>query len=149
MERQAWQEFRTRWRELNFDSLPEEGGDRADPFGQVTQEFAITTHTAQEGAHLLETPRHEHFDQGDNFVPARPHAGGRNGVAQKNSTRGHEAGLRGRELEVVLAQALEERTHGLDVSRRVGVEDDHIVEVSLHLFQALYDLVDNLDEPPG
>ena len=46
-------------------------------------------------------------------------------------------------------QALEERSHGLDVSRRVGAEDDHIVEVGHHLFQALYDLVGNLDEPPG
>ena len=33
----------------------------------------------------------------------------------------------------MLAQTLEERTHGLDVSRRVGVEDDHIVEVGRHL----------------
>ena len=49
----------------------------------------------------------------------------------------------------MLAQTLEERTHGLDVSRRVGVEDDHIVEVGRHLFQALYDLLQNLDEPPG
>ena len=35
------------------------------------------------------------------------------------------------------------------MSRRVGVEDDHIVEVGRHLFQALDNLVDNLDEPPG
>ena len=49
----------------------------------------------------------------------------------------------------MLSQALEERTYGLDVSRRVGFEDDHIVEIGRHLFQALYDLVDNLDEPPG
>ena len=69
-------------------------------------------------------------------------------MAQNIGIRGAEAGLRGRELEVMLAQALEERTHGLDVGRRVGVEDDHIVEVGGHLFQAFYNLVDNLDEPP-
>ena len=49
----------------------------------------------------------------------------------------------------MLAQALEERTRGLDVGRLVGVKDDHIVKVSGLLFQALYNLVDNLDEPPG
>ena len=48
----------------------------------------------------------------------------------------------------MLAQALEERPHGLNLSRRVGVEDDHIVEVRRLLFQALDNLVDNLDEPP-
>ena len=70
-------------------------------------------------------------------------------MTQKISIRGPEAGLRARELEVMFAQALEEHSHGLDVSRRVGVGDDHIVEVGRHLFQALYDLVDNLDQPPG
>ena len=76
------------------------------------------------------------------------HPHGRNGVAQKTSIRGPRAGLRGGELEGALAQALEERPHCLDVSRRVGVEDEHIVEVGRHLFRALYNLVDNLDEPP-
>ena len=33
----------------------------------------------------------------------------------------------------MLAQVLEERTHGLDASRGVGVEDDHIVEVGRNL----------------
>ena len=41
------------WRELKVDSLPEEGGDRSDPLGQVTQEFAIVPHTTQQGADLL------------------------------------------------------------------------------------------------
>ena len=118
-----------------------------DPIGQVTQEFAIMPHTAQEGAHVLEIPRHGHFNQGGNFVRDRTHTGGRNGLAQKISIRGPEAGLRGREL-VMLALALEERTHGLDVSRRVGAEDDFIAEVGRHPFQALSDLVDNLDESP-
>ena len=39
-------------RKLKLDSFPEEGGDRADPLGQVTQEFAIVPHTAWEGTHL-------------------------------------------------------------------------------------------------
>ena len=79
----------------------------------------------------------------------RTHSGGRNGVAQKIGIRGPQVGLRGGELKVMLAQALEKRPLCLDTSRRVGVEDDHIVEVSLHLFQALCNLVDDLDEPPG
>ena len=70
-------------------------------------------------------------------------------MAQKISIRGAEADFRGKNVEAMLAQALEERTHGLDVGRRVGVEDYHIVEVGGHLFQALYYLVDNLDESPG
>ena len=37
----------------------------------------------------------------------------------------------------------------LDVSLGVGVEYDHIVEVGCHLLQALDNLVDNLDAPPG
>ena len=40
-------------RELKLDVLPEEGGDQADPLGQVTQDFAIVPHTAQQGAHLF------------------------------------------------------------------------------------------------
>ena len=70
-------------------------------------------------------------------------------MAQKISIRGPQEGLRGVELEVMLSQALEERPRCLDVSRRVGVEDDHIVEVGRHLFQALNNLVRHLDEPPG
>ena len=70
-------------------------------------------------------------------------------MAQKLSIRGLEAGLRGRELEVVLAQELVERVRGLDVSRRIGVEDDHIVEMGCHLFQARYGRVDNFDKPRG
>ena len=49
-------------RELKLDSLPEEGGDRADPLGQVTQEFAIVPHTAQQVVDLLQIPRHGYFD---------------------------------------------------------------------------------------
>ena len=40
-------------RELKLDSLSEEGGDRADPLGQVAQEFAVVPHTTHQGAHLL------------------------------------------------------------------------------------------------
>ena len=36
-----------------LDSLPEEGGDRADPLGQFTQEFVIVPRTTQQGADLL------------------------------------------------------------------------------------------------
>ena len=63
--------------------------------------------------------------------------GGRSEVAQRVSIRGPQAGLRGGELEFVLAQAREERPHSLDVSRPVGVEDDHIVDVGRHRRQAL------------
>ena len=48
----------------------------------------------------------------------------------------------------MLVQTTKESTHCLDVSRRVGIEDNHIVEVGRHLFQALHNLVYNL-EPPG
>ena len=38
---------------LKFDPLPEKGGDRADPRGQVEQDFAVTVpHTALQGADL-------------------------------------------------------------------------------------------------
>ena len=53
------------------------------------------------------------------------------------------------EIEVTLAQVLEERTRCLDVSRRVGAEDDHIFQVGRYLSLALDNLFDNLDEPPG
>ena len=49
----------------------------------------------------------------------------------------------------MLAQALEERTRCLDVSRRFGVEGDHIVEVGRHMFYAVDNLVDDPDKPPG
>ena len=41
----------------------------------------------------------------------------------------------GEELEVVLARALEQRPHCLDMSRRIGVGDDLIVDVGHHLLQ--------------
>ena len=50
------------------------------------------------------------------------------------SVRGAQASLRGGKLEVFRAQALEERTYRLHVSHRVGVEDDHVVELVNHLF---------------
>ena len=49
----------------------------------------------------------------------------------------------------MFVQTLEERRRCSDVSDRVRVEDDHIVKVGRHLFQALYNLTDNLDGPPG
>ena len=50
----------------------------------------------------------------------------------------------------MFAQALDERTHGLDVSSRIAVEDDHIFGVGRHQFQSLlYDLVENLGDTPG
>ena len=49
----------------------------------------------------------------------------------------------------MLTQALEERTHSLEVSHRIGVQDDYIVEVGRHLFQTFYDLLDSRDESPG
>ena len=64
------------------------------------------------------------------------------------STRAPQASLRGGELEVMFAQALEERPHCLDVSRRVGVEDDDSVELGRYLFQTLDNLVDDLHKPP-
>ena len=70
-------------------------------------------------------------------------------MTQKIIIRGPQAGLRRRELEGMRAQALKERSHCLDVSVRVGVEDHHTAEVGHHLFQALCNVVDYLDEPPG
>ena len=64
-------------RELKLDSLPEEGSDRADPLGEVTQEFVIVPHPAKQGAHLLEIPRHGHFDQCGFLFRVRTHTGGR------------------------------------------------------------------------
>ena len=49
----------------------------------------------------------------------------------------------------MLAQALEYRTYRLDASRRVGVEDGHIVEAGRHLFRAPDNFVNNFDEQPG
>ena len=49
----------------------------------------------------------------------------------------------------MLAQALEERSHCLDVSCRIGVENDHTVEVGRHQFQVLSNLVDNLTNHSG
>ena len=83
------------------------------------------------------------------FFRFQTHTGGRNGVAQKISIRGPQPGLRAGELEVMLAQAFEERPHCLDVSCWVGPEDYHIVEVGCHLFQALYNLVQNPDDTPA
>ena len=40
-------------RELKLESFPEEGGDRAYLLEEVTQEFSIVPHTAQQGADLL------------------------------------------------------------------------------------------------
>ena len=88
------------WRELKLDSLPEERGDRVDPLGLVAQEFAIIPHTAHDDAHLLEIPRHGHFDQGRNFVRVWTHTGGRNGVAQKNSVRAPRRAFEGEDLRL-------------------------------------------------
>ena len=67
-------------------------------------------------------------------------------MAHKISTRIAQSSFRGGELEVMLSQAFEERTYRLDVSRRVGIGHDHIVEVGCHLFQAFGDFVDNRGE---
>ena len=61
---------------------------------------------------------------------------GRNGVTQKVSISGAQAGFRGEELKVLLAQALDKRLRCLNVSFRIGVEDYHIVELDHSLFQA-------------
>ena len=69
-------------------------------------------------------------------------------MAQKIGIRSPQASLREGELNM-LVHALEECPHCLDLNSRVGVEDDHIVEAGCHLIQALYNVVDNLDQPPG
>lgn len=53
-------------------------------------------------------------------------------------------GFTGRELEVVPTQSLAEGMNGLDVSRRVLIEHDHIVNVRCNLFQTLGNLIDDL-----
>lgn len=45
----------------------------------------------------------------------------------------------------MLAPPLEEGTYRLDVGGRIRVENENIVEVGCHLFQALDILVDNID----
>ena len=61
---------------------------------------------------------------------------------------GAQSRLRGGKLEIVLSKAFEEGANRLNMRYRVGTEDDDIVEVSCHLFQALDYLIDDLDEPP-
>ena len=98
-------------------------------FGQVTQEFVIVPHTAQQSADLLQIPWQGYFDQCGHDIPGSDAHRRAKWSGPEISIRNPQAGLRGGELKVMLAQALEERPHCLDVSRRVGVEDDHIVEV--------------------
>ena len=53
-----------------------------------------------------------------------------------------------RGLEVMLSKALEEGANRLDMSYRIGIEPNDIVEVCRHLFQVLNHLIDHLHEPP-
>ena len=55
----------------------------------------------------------------DTFSAFGAHARGRGGVTQEIGVRRAESGFRGREVEVVLAQSLEEGTDGFNVGRRV------------------------------
>ena len=48
----------------------------------------------------------------------------------------------------MIARVPYERIHVLDVSHRVGVGDDHIVDVGRHLFSSLDNIVRNLGESP-
>lgn len=52
-------------------------------------------------------------------------------------------------FEAMLAPTLEECPHCMDVSHRVGVEENHIVELGRHLLQVRHNLIDSLDEAPG
>ena len=63
------------------------------------------------------------------------------------SVRGARASLRRGGFEVVFAQTSEKGAHYLDVSYRIRVEDDHIIEVSRHLCQTFDDFVNRFDEP--
>ena len=93
----------------NLTSFP-----KREVIGQIRSDKSrrdLRPHTDQQGTHLLEVLRHRHFGQGGNFVRVPMYTSGRNGVDKKISIRGAEASLRGRDLDVMLAQTLEERTH--------------------------------------
>ena len=44
-----------------LNPLPEKGGERASPFGQVGQAFAIIPHAAHQRTDMLEVRGHGHF----------------------------------------------------------------------------------------
>ena len=67
---------------------------------------------------------------------------------QENSDPSAQASIRWGEHKAVIARVPYERIHVLDVSHRVGVGDDHIVDVGRHLFSSLDNIVRNLGESP-
>ena len=134
-------------RELKLDSLPEDGGDWADPLGQVTQEFAITTPPSRvrtclrsRGIGILVKAeiclRSEEHQRAKWSGPKTRHPWRRGGPSRQK-TWGYACGGARR------AHAWS-RLGPSGRSRRRS-----IVEVGGHLSQALYNLIDNHDEPPG
>ena len=108
-------------REQEFDALVEVGGDYSNPFGHISQEFSIVRKAAQERAKLFQTPGRGHERQRPYFFCVWAHACWRNGVTQEIGVRRAEPGFRGREPEMVLSQALEEGTNGLDMGPWVQI----------------------------
>ena len=88
------------------------------------------------------------FHQRFHLFCIRHDAGGRDGVTEEICVRGAEGGLCRGKLEVVLSHTQEEALHVRDLKGGVGIEDNHVVEVSSDAVESLDDLVDDLDEPP-
>ena len=121
--------------------LPENGSERADRFRQVGQEFPTIPNAAHQRTDLPEDLEHGHFHQSRNIFRIGAYSRRRKGVASTIDVRGAEASNQGGEHEIVFAQAFEEGSDRLDVVRRIKVEEDHIIEVGLHLCQTFNDSV--------
>ena len=106
-------------RERKIDALLEEGRNWSNPFGHIWLKLSVVRKATQQRAQLLQVTGHGHESQSRYFLGVWAHARGRDGVAQEIGVRRAESGFQGREIEVVLAQSLEEGTDGFDVGRRV------------------------------
>ena len=69
-------------------------------------------------------------------------------MSQEVGVGGATLGLGRGKFEVVLPEAFEEGADVIDMNRRVGVEDDDVVEVGGDAIEVCEDLVDDLDKPP-
>ena len=83
-----------------LNPLPEKGGERAYPFGQVGQVFSIISHAAHQRTDLLEVRGHGHFHQSRPFVRIWTHTRRRNGAVQKICVRGAQVGFEGESLKL-------------------------------------------------
>ena len=119
-----------------FNPPAEKSGERANPFEQIGQEYAIISHAAHQRTDLFEVLGHWPFHQNRTVVRIWAYTQGGNGVVQTICVRAAEASLRGEEQEVVFAQGFEQSSYRIDLGRRIRAENDHIIEVGRHLCQA-------------